>query len=225
MHHLKTLTLRDFDRPETLNMTLQLIEAPALQQFKITDICTDLLGDPQDFSSTFDLLAGTGSRRPMFPVVEELTVAYINASTDSIERWISSHRQVKSLKVVIPRRPVPPRFVPDDHLALHLLRAFLPAPVRAADNLPELHDSPVCPLLQDLTTSGISKSFLIRFASARRTEGVPLQSIRCDSKDMVKASGLEYFQSEGVKVEEYEESEYEDDDSSDGSEEEDDESE
>jgi len=55
---LESLSVTEFEAPESLNYTLRLFQAPHLKDLGISDIRDDGDGLPVDFTSTFELLSG-----------------------------------------------------------------------------------------------------------------------------------------------------------------------
>lgn len=150
----------------------------------------------------------------MFPNITKLKVAYVSCSSaETLERWFCGLTNLRDFHLILPRCPPDEdegeeEGQPDDELAFYFLRAFAPPSMRASLSLPPLGVNPVCPQLEELTTSGIGQDFLVRFAAARLADGGQLKSIVHDSRDEMDMKNVRKLEDLGLNVEEYSESEY-----------------
>ncbi|KAG9039730.1 hypothetical protein FRB95_007157 [Tulasnella sp. JGI-2019a] len=211
---LRALTITEFETPIGINHIIRLLNPPNLVELSITDLCFDREGDPVDFTPTFNLLSSG-----VFLKVETLQIAYVTcADPESLERWFCNLKELRKLHLIVPRPPTEERegrtgagtsvANADPDLAFHFLRAFVPPKMRPPLGLPALPVNLVCPLLEELTTSGVPDKILVMFAEARKSQEVPLASIVHDGRDEISSKSRDRLEELGVELEEYEETEY-----------------
>ncbi|KAG9025037.1 hypothetical protein FRB95_010610 [Tulasnella sp. JGI-2019a] len=210
LDYLQHLIIKGFKTPSSVNHTLRLFNAPRLIQLDISDLCFDSEGEPLDFSSTFDLLSDG-----VFPKLEMLRMAYvICANPRSLEGWFCNLTRLQKLNLVIPRAPTDDpvgnssQDLVETELPLHFLRAFVPPKLRSTLELPILPVHLVCPVLEEITASGIPGNILVSCAEARKSQGVPLKRIMHDARDKVNGLCRERLEELGVELTEYEETCY-----------------
>lgn len=157
---LKSLSLRDFSSPHSLNTVLGFLKAPNLTFLDLLDLYSDLYIDDPDFSGTFQYLVDTAESFDRYRHLQSMRLGDIDCdfSSGAVARFLEKLGDLRKLHLVAgdPQGAVFARCV------LNLLESVQPV---------------LCPRLEILKTSGIVGSSVLKVASRRANAGAPLKTL------------------------------------------------
>ncbi len=208
---LQRLELSDFENIACLVDVIHMLKMPRLNHLVLADLRDNSDREPIDFSEFLSSIAGIATSSGFSATLKTLRLANVRfLSSSGWTRLLHSLPYLQDLHIVHPDTdeadPVEGLL-----LAAKYFEALLSRGARSTLGIEVVSNSIACPVLRELTTYGFDYQTLRMIVEDRRTSGLPLVRITASTHDGLSLANIETLESLGVKVEEYEDSDYDSD--------------